>query len=430
MAEIKPDIETFAKIKVVGVGGSGNNAISRMIDSKIKGVEFVAINTDAQALHHSKANEKVHIGKNLTKGLGAGMNPEVGRQAAEENRDEIQEVLKGADMIFVACGLGGGTGSGAAPIVAETAKELGALTVAVVTKPFSFEGAQRRAIAEEALENLRDRVDSLITIPNDRLLSVIDRKTTLISAFRIVDDVLRQGVEGISDLITNPGEVNVDFADVRTIMQDSGSALMGIGVASGENRAAEAAKAAINSPLLELSIDGAKGVLLNISGPDITMLEVHEAANIITETIDPNAKVIFGTAVNDNIRKGELKITVVATGFDTMRIKEAPVGLVTRVPLRESAPTNTSHHASHSGMTICSIRDEEGSLPEPSIPAEDFGIPEDRVTFPTRSLEPTPLIIEEKIQPRPLMFRNDAKPLAEEDEDLEIPAFIRRKMKK
>ncbi len=430
MAEIKPDIETFAKIKVVGVGGSGNNAISRMIDSKIKGVEFVAINTDAQALHHSKANEKVHIGKNLTKGLGAGMNPEVGRQAAEENRDEIQEVLKGADMIFVACGLGGGTGSGAAPIVAETAKELGALTVAVVTKPFSFEGAQRRAIAEEALENLRDRVDSLITIPNDRLLSVIDRKTTLISAFRIVDDVLRQGVEGISDLITNPGEVNVDFADVRTIMQDSGSALMGIGVASGENRAAEAAKAAINSPLLELSIDGAKGVLLNISGPDITMLEVHEAANIITETIDPNAKVIFGTAVNDNIRKGELKITVVATGFDTMRIKETPAGLVTRVPFRDSAPANTSHHASHSGMTIRSLRDEEDSLPEPSIPAEDFGVPEDRVTFPTRSLEPTPLIIEEKIQPRPLMFRSDAKPLAEEDEDLEIPAFIRRKMKK
>jgi cell division protein FtsZ len=401
------------------VGGSGNNAISRMIDSKIKGVEFVAINTDAQALHHSKANEKVHIGKNLTKGLGAGMNPEVGRQAAEENRDEIQEVLKGADMIFVACGLGGGTGSGAAPIVAETAKELGALTVAVVTKPFSFEGAQRRAIAEEALENLRDRVDSLITIPNDRLLSVIDRKTTLISAFRIVDDVLRQGVEGISDLITNPGEVNVDFADVRTIMQDSGSALMGIGVASGENRAAEAAKAAINSPLLELSIDGAKGVLLNISGPDITMLEVHEAANIITETIDPNAKVIFGTAVNDNIRKGELKITVVATGFDTARIKEAPAGILTRVPA-----------SNQNSKTVRSYRDEEEALPEPSIPAEDFGIPEDRVTFPTRTIESTPLIIEEKIQPRPILFRGNDKPVAEDDEDLEIPAFIRRKMKK
>ncbi|MBP7822477.1 MAG: cell division protein FtsZ [Candidatus Moranbacteria bacterium] len=422
MAEIKPDIETFAKIKVVGVGGSGGNAISRMIDSKIKGVEFVAINTDAQALHHSKANEKVHIGKNLTKGLGAGMNPEVGRQAAEENRDEIQEVLKGADMVFVACGLGGGTGSGAAPIVAETAKELGALTVAVVTKPFSFEGAQRRAIADEALENLRDRVDSLITIPNDRLLSVIDRKTTLISAFRIVDDVLRQGVEGISDLITNPGEVNVDFADVRTIMQDSGSALMGIGVASGENRAVEAAKAAINSPLLELSIDGAKGVLLNISGPDITMLEVHEAANIITETIDPNAKVIFGTAVNDNIRKGELKITVVATGFDTARIKESPAGLLTRVP--------TSNNTSYGNPTVRSVRDEEENIPEPSIPAEDFGIPEERVTFPVRSIESTPLIIEEKIQPRSFSLRTETKEITEDDDDLEIPAFIRRKMKK
>lgn len=425
MAEIKPDIETFAKIKVVGVGGSGGNAISRMIDSKIKGVEFVAINTDAQALHHSKANEKVHIGKNLTKGLGAGMNPEVGRQAAEENRDEIQEVLKGADMVFVACGLGGGTGSGAAPIVAETAKELGALTVAVVTKPFSFEGAQRRAIADEALENLRDRVDSLITIPNDRLLSVIDRKTTLISAFRIVDDVLRQGVEGISDLITNPGEVNVDFADVRTIMQDSGSALMGIGVASGENRAVEAAKAAINSPLLELSIDGAKGVLLNISGPDITMLEVHEAANIITETIDPNAKVIFGTAVNDNIRKGELKITVVATGFDTARIKESPAGLLTRVPAHQS-----SNNTSYGNPTVRSMREEEASIPEPSIPAEDFGIPEERVTFPVRSIESTPLIIEEKIQPRTFSLRTETKEIAEDDDDLEIPAFIRRKMKK
>lgn len=425
MAEIKPDIETFAKIKVVGVGGSGGNAISRMIDSKIKGVEFVAINTDAQALHHSKANEKVHIGKNLTKGLGAGMNPEVGRQAAEENRDEIQEVLKGADMVFVACGLGGGTGSGAAPIVAETAKELGALTVAVVTKPFSFEGAQRRAIAEEALENLRDRVDSLITIPNDRLLSVIDRKTTLISAFRIVDDVLRQGVEGISDLITNPGEVNVDFADVRTIMQDSGSALMGIGVASGENRAVEAAKAAINSPLLELSIDGAKGVLLNISGPDITMLEVHEAANIITETIDQNAKVIFGTAVNDNIRKGELKITVVATGFDTARIKEAPAGLLTRVPTHQGSPAT-----SYGNPTVRSARDEEEDVLEPSIPAEDFGIPEERVTFPVRSIESTPLIIEEKIQPRSFSLRTETKEIAEDDDDLEIPAFIRRKMKK
>src|SRR3989339_1401310 len=323
MAEIKPDIETFAKIKVVGVGGSGNNAISRMIDSKIKGVEFVAINTDAQALHHSRAAEKVHIGKNLTKGLGAGMNPEIGRQAAEENRDEIQEVLKGTDMVFVTCGLGGGTGTGAAPIVAETAKELGALTVAVVTKPFAFEGAQRRAIAEEALENLKERVDTLITIPNDKLLQIIDKKTTLINSFRIVDDVLRQGVQGISDLITKPGIVNVDFADVKAIMSNSGSALMGIGIGDGENRAAEAAKAAISSPLLELSIDGAKGVLFNVSGSsDLTMLEINEAANIITESIDPNAKVIFGAVIDETMKKGEIQITVVATGFDVDKIKE------------------------------------------------------------------------------------------------------------
>lgn len=413
MAEIKPDIETFAKIKVVGVGGSGGNAISRMIDAKIKGVEFVAINTDAQALHHSRAQEKIHIGKNLTKGLGAGMNPEIGRQAAEENRDEIQEVLKGADMVFVTCGLGGGTGSGAAPIVAETAKELGALTVAVVTKPFAFEGSQRRAIADESLENLKDRVDTLITIPNDKLLSIIDRKTSLLSAFRIVDDVLRQGVQGISDLITKPGIVNVDFADVRAIMQDSGSALMGIGIASGDNRAVEAAKAAINSPLLELSIDGAKGVLFNISGSsDIAMLEINEAANVITENIDPNAKVIFGAVVDDQIRKGELQITVVATGFDSGKVKEVAPGIVTRV----KSPTI--------GSLMRSDRREERTA-EP----EEEPTLEERVVFPTRKVEPTPLIIEEKIQPRNFSLRQESKDIVEE-EDLEIPAFIRRKMKK
>jgi cell division protein FtsZ len=409
MAEIKPDIETFAKIKVVGVGGSGGNGVARMVDAKIKGVEFVAINTDAQALHNSKAQEKIHIGKNLTKGLGAGMNPEIGRQAAEENRDEIQEVLKGADMVFVTCGLGGGTGSGAAPIVAETAKELGALTVGVVTKPFAFEGSQRRAIAEEALENLKDRVDTLITIPNDKLLSIIDRKTTLVNAFRIVDDVLRQGVQGISDLITKPGIVNVDFADVRAIMEDSGSALMGIGIASGENRAVEAAKAAINSPLLELSIDGAKGVLFNISGSsDLTMLEINEAANIITENIDPNAKVIFGAVTDDQIRKGEVQITVVATGFDLPRTKE-PVGLINR-------STTVSHTRTVSTpMADEMIRDEE--------------IFEETIAFPSRKVEQPVMIIEEKIQPRVAVARAESKELAEED-DLEIPAFIRRKMKK
>jgi cell division protein FtsZ len=417
MAEIKPDIETFAKIKVVGVGGSGNNAISRMIDAKIKGVEFVAINTDAQALHHSKAQEKVHIGKNLTKGLGAGMNPEIGRQAAEENRDEIQEVLKGADMVFVACGLGGGTGSGAAPIVAETAKELGALTVGVVTRPFAFEGSQRRAIAEEALNNLKDRVDTLITIPNDKLLSIIDRKTSLISAFRIVDDVLRQGVQGISDLITRPGIVNVDFADVRAIMQDSGSALMGIGIASGENRAVEAAKAAINSPLLELSIDGAKGVLFNISGStDIGMLEINEAANIITENIDPNAKVIFGAVVDDQIRKGDIQITVVATGFDSGKIQEMPIGLVQRVKPNPTIGQLTQSH----GQSY--RRDEPVD--------ESTDEPEELRTFTSRAIEPTPLIIEEKIQPKSFSLRQESKDIVDEGEDLEIPAFIRRKMKK
>jgi cell division protein FtsZ len=401
MAEIKPDIETFAKIKVVGVGGSGNNAISRMIESKIKGVEFVAINTDAQALHHSKAGEKVHIGKNLTKGLGAGMNPEIGRQAAEENRDEIQEVLKGSDMVFVTCGLGGGTGTGAAPIVAETAKELGALTVSVVTKPFAFEGAQRKAIAEEGLDNLKDRVDSLITIPNDKLLSIIDRKTTLISAFKIVDDVLRQGVQGISDLITKPGIVNVDFADVRAILEDSGSALMGIGIASGENRAVEAAKQAINSPLLEISIDGAKGVLFNVSGSsDLTMLEINEAANVITENIDPNAKVIFGAVSDDQIRKGDIHITVIATGFDADKINE----------------TSEKISRAFSGATVpVETKKKEESK-------------EERITFPAKKLE-TKMIIEEKIQPRGISMRGETAKEAEEDE-LEIPAFIRRKMEK
>jgi cell division protein FtsZ len=399
MAEIKPDMETFAKIKVVGVGGSGGNAISRMIDCKIKGVEFVAINTDSQALHNSRASEKVHIGKNLTKGLGAGMNPEIGHQAAEENRDEIQEVLKGSDMVFVTCGLGGGTGSGAAPIVAETAKELGALTVAVVTKPFAFEGAQRKAIAEEALENLKDRVDTLITIPNDKLLSIVDRKTTLINAFRIVDDVLRQGVQGISDLITRNGIVNVDFADVRTIMQDSGSALMGIGIATGENRAVEAAKAAINSPLLELSIDGAKGVLFNVSGSsDLTMLEINEAANIITENIDPNAKVIFGAVANDQMKKGEIIITVIATGFDAARVK----GETSRI----KAASNV--------FSATAIRTEE---------------PKEKITFPSKNIE-SKMIIEEKIQPKGISMRGESKELEDSDDELEIPAFIRRKMEK
>jgi cell division protein FtsZ len=400
MAEIKPPVETFARIKVVGVGGSGGHVISRMIESKFHGVEFVAINTDAQDLHHNKASEKVHIGKNLTKGLGAGMNPDVGRQAAEENRDEIQEVLKGTDMVFVTCGLGGGTGSGAAPIVAETAKESGALTIAVVTKPFSFEGAQRRAIAEEALENLKERVDTLITIPNDKLLQIIDKKTTLINSFKIVDDVLRQGVQGISDLITKPGIVNVDFADVKAIMADSGSALMGIGIGEGENRATEAARAAINSPLLELSIDGAKGVLFNVTGSsDLTMLEINEAASIITESIDPNAKVIFGAVIDETVKKGEIQITVVATGFDVERVNESPFRKISRITIEENRKKEQK---------------KEG---------------ESKVTFP-ENFE-SRMIIEEKVPPKPKrIFSKAQKEIDDEDDELEIPAFIRRKMGK
>ncbi|MFA6184363.1 MAG: cell division protein FtsZ [Parcubacteria group bacterium] len=411
MAEVKPDIETFAKIKVVGVGGSGNSAVSRMIDSNIKGVEFVAVNTDSQALHHSRAAEKVHIGKNLTKGLGAGMNPEIGRQAAEENRDEIQEVLKGTDMVFVTCGLGGGTGSGAGPVVAETAKELGALTVAVVTKPFAFEGAQRQAIANEALENLKKRVDTFITIHNDRLLSIIDKKVTLINSFKIVDDVLRQGVQGISDLITKPGIVNVDFADVRAIMADSGSALMGIGISSGENRAAEAAKAAISSPLLELSIDGAKGVLFNVSGSsDLTMLEINEAANIITENVDPNAKVIFGAVTDDQVRKGDLHITVVATGFDTDDYGDSPADMIARV-----RKNNTSEK-------------EEIMVMDKDLDEIENVMPE-RVAFPTRKVE-SRMIIEEKLQPKRNNITVTRDMNDDSDDELEIPAFIRRKMGK
>ncbi len=317
MPQIKPDIETFAKIKVIGVGGGGGNAIGRMMACRIKGVSFAAVNTDVQDLHYSNAPEKIHIGKELTKGLGAGMNPEIGRQAAEENREEIRDALKNLDMVFITCGLGGGTGSGASPIIAEEAKDVGALTVAVVTKPFSWEGTQRAKVAEDALEQLKEKVDTLITIPNDRILQVIDKKTSLLNAFVIVDDVLRQGVQGISDLITIPGLINVDFADIRTIMEVGGPALMGIGRATGNERGVEAARAAINSPLLELSIDGARGVLFCISGgPDMTMIEVNEAARIVTESIDSDAKVIFGAVVDDKLRKGELKVTVIATGFE------------------------------------------------------------------------------------------------------------------
>ncbi len=325
MPQVTPEVEAFARIKVLGVGGSGKNAINHMINSKVKGVEFIAVNTDAQDLHNTLAKKKIHIGKNLTRGLGTGMNPELGKRAVEETKEEIQEAIKGADMVFIAGGEGGGTFTGASPVVAKTAKEIGALTVAVCTKPFFFEGAQRMKLAEQGLEDLRKSVDAIIIIPNDRLLSTVSKETTARAAFAMCDEVLRQAVEGISDLITTPGVINVDFADIRSILENAGSALMGIGMASGEKRAEEAAKNAINSPLLELSIHGAKGVLFSIAGgDDLTMFEIQDAAKIITESIDPNAKVIFGTVRDDKLKKGEVKITVIASGFpDTPGVKRS-----------------------------------------------------------------------------------------------------------
>ena len=320
-------ISPIANIKVVGIGGAGSNAINRMIQSGLEGVEFIAVNTDAQALFTSKAQVRINIGRATTRGLGAGANPEIGKKAAEESSEEIKQALAGADMVFVTCGLGGGTGTGAAPIIAEIAKGLGALVIGVVTKPFGFEGQRRFIQAIDGYDRLKEKVDTLITIPNDKILSIIDKKTPLLDAFNIVDEVLNQGVQGVSDLITLPGLINVDFADVRSVMENAGSALMGIGYGSGENRAVEAARAAVDSPLLELSIAGAKGLLFNITGgTDLSMFEVDEAARIITEACDPEANIIFGATINENYT-GEIKITVVATGFNeetNQRYQEAP----------------------------------------------------------------------------------------------------------
>ena len=384
--EIKPDIETFAKIKVVGIGGSGGSAVNRMIQNGLKGVDFVAVNTDAQALHHNPAHKKIHIGKATTRGLGAGMDPEIGQKAAEESQEEIKDMLKGSDMVFITCGLGGGTGSGASPLLADMAREAGALTVAVVTKPFAFEGAQRKAIAEASLQELTDKVDTIITIPNDRLLQIIDKKTSLLDAFKTVDEVLRQGVQGISDLITVPGLINVDFADVKSVMKDAGSALMGIGMASGENRAVEAAKAAIDSPLLEMSIEGAKGILFTITGgSNLSMYEVNEAARIITESADPNAKIIFGSVIDESL-EDQVKVTVVATGFGDQPRSTKKIKATKTTPFSKSA---------------------YGEEEEEALPARAAI----KSQFKTRNI-----INEEPVNN------------TEEEDDLEIPAFIRKKM--
>ena len=319
MPQVKPDIEAFAKIKVIGVGGSGGAAINRMMASKIRGVDFIAMNTDVQALHYNSAPHKINIGKTITRGLGAGMDPEIGRKAAEESQNEIREALKDTDMVFITCGLGGGSGTGAAPLVAQIAKEMGALTVAVVTKPFSFEGPQRNRIADKGWEELSKNVDAIITIPNDRILQVIDKKTPLLEAFKIIDDVLRQGVQGISELITIPGLINVDFADIKSILKEAGTTLIGIGTASGQDRGIKAVGAAINSPLLEVTLDGAKGVLFSIAGSrDLKMSEINDVAKAISANLDSGAKVIFGAYYDRSLKDKAIKVTVIATGFNGM----------------------------------------------------------------------------------------------------------------
>ena len=395
MAEVKPEIETFAKIKVVGVGGGGGSAVNRMIANGIKGVGFVAINTDVQALHYNKAAEKIHIGKTVTRGLGAGMNPDLGKGAAEESQNEIREVLKDCDMVFITCGLGGGTGSGASPIVAQIAKDLGALTVAVVTKPFMFEGGQRKNIADRAYSELADKVDTIITISNDKLLQIIDKRTSLLDAFKIADDILRQGVQGIAEIITVPGIINADFADVKAVMANAGSALMGIGTATGENKAIEAAKDAINSNLLDMSIDGARGIVFTITGgPDLSMTEVSEAAKVITSAADEDAKIIFGAVVDEKM-KDTIKITVVATGFDGHTKSQKSESLKTYTP-------NTF------------IAEKDGELEASST----LNVDKNKNKFS----------VFKNIPIKPALEKKAEKPASDEDDDLSVPAFIRKKM--
>lgn len=401
---VKPDVESFARIRVVGVGGSGGNAVNHMVQSHVEGVDFIAVNTDAQDLHKNKAKKKIHIGKTLTRGLGTGMNPDLGKQAADETREDIQDALKGSDMVFITCGMGGGTGTGAAPIVAKIAREMGALTVGVVTRPFGFEGAQRLRLAETGLSELRKAVDALIIIPNDKLLQIVSRDTGIKNAFAMCDDILKQAVEGISDLITQTGIINVDFADVRSIMQNAGSALMGIGVAMGDKRAELAAKAAINSPLLEVSITGAKGVLFSIAGgDDLGMLEVQDAANVITEAIDPDAKVIFGAVTDESLKKGQVRVTVIATGF----------------------PESSTRAASLFTATKSTRKSDD--VPPASL--KDRGDVKERIVIddaaPRKREEPKE-VIKEQSKPEPVRIV-DTSPDEDDDSWGGLPSFLRRK---
>lgn len=389
MPKINPDIETTVRIKVVGVGGSGKNALNHMIESGVEGVEFICMNTDTQDLHNSLAPKKIHIGRNLTKGQGTGMNPETGREAAEETKAEIQEALKGADMVFIACGMGGGTGTGAAPTIAAIAREQGALTVGVVTKPFSFEGQQRTRIAESGLASLEKNVDALIVVPNDLLLTVTSKDTTFKDAFAMSDEILRQAVEGISELITTQGKINIDFADIRSVMQDAGAAFMGIGIGIGENRAEEAAYAAINTPLLDVAITGAKGVLFAISGSeDLTMHEIDQIAKIVTDSVDPDAKIFFSPIFDERLKKGEIRVTVIATGFVAQ-------------PKKQSSPTRSGSFFSQKSTP----KEEPQKEKEPERELEDY----------------TPEI------KKPIIEKQIEEIDDEDDDWSSVPAFLRRK---
>jgi cell division protein FtsZ len=371
---IRPQSTNFAKIRVIGVGGGGSNAIGSMIShGGIHGVDFVAVNTDAQALLLNKADTKIHIGENLTKGLGSGGDPEIGKQAAEESAEKIKHMLEGSDMVFITCGEGGGTGTGATPIVAQIAKEIGALTVAVVTKPFLFEGTRRMVQAEEGIDQLKDKVDTLIVIPNQRILDVVDRKLSLLDAFKVADSVLTQGVQGISEIITMPGLINVDFADVRSIMSNAGSSLMGIGSGIGENRAQTAARSAISSPLLEISMDGARGVLFNIvGGPDLTMTEVDEAAKIISAAADPDANIIFGATIDENMHD-QIRITLVATGFDQTKQRLQQFVIQQPTPQIKTSPMINNEEATQSMQQQQS--QDQGQKDDNKKPEDDWDIP-------------------------------------------------------
>lgn len=410
---VEPEIETFARIRVVGVGGSGGNAINHMINSKVRGVEFLAVNSDAQDLHRSLAKRKIHIGKNLTRGLGTGMNPELGKRAAEETRQQIQEAMQGSDMVFITCGMGGGTGTGASAVVAKIAKEVGALVIAIVTKPFSFEGAQRKDIAERGLSELKKEVDAFIVIPNDKLITVVEKMLSLKQAFALCDEVLREAVEGVSDIIRTPGDINTDFNDIKAVMEGAGPTLMGIGVAEGDERAKEAAKRAVNSPLLDISISGAKGILWVVAhSDDLGIMEVHEASKIISESVDKNAKIIWGVMKDDKLKKGQLRIIVIATGF----------------------PESASH-SSHSGierslfsMTAEKRDDERGRIYHEIVSAKG-GKREDTAESKPEKVEPSTVKDEPIVTATPHK-REETPPAPEDDETWgAIPAFLRRHKK-